>query len=136
MNIAVSVDNNEEIMIFPVTPDLQLRNPQNNEEFQTVNSGTLNIAGDMGLRSVNITSIFPKEKMSWAKAGSVEGKNYVTFFEKWRSKKVPVRLIVTLKDESEWFNMLCLIDNFDYSYDRQENIRYSLDFKEYVKVVV
>ena len=132
MNIVVSANNNEEILVFPVIPrDPQLKNPQENEEFKTVNNGTLNLIGELGLRSINISSIFPKEKQSWAKAGSVEGIQYVTFFNKWREKQVPIRLIITLADGSEWVNMAVTVDNFDYSFGRQEDITYSLDMKEY-----
>jgi len=132
MNIVVSANNNEEVLVFPVIPkDIQLKTPQENEDFKTINYGTLNLIGDIGLRTINISSIFPKEKKNWSKAGSVEGSQYVNFFEKWRAKKIPIRLIITLQDGSEWVNMACLIDNFDYSYDKQENINYSLDFKEY-----
>ncbi len=132
MNIVVTADNNKELIVFPLIPENpELKTPSNNEEFETINNGTLNLIGEIGLRSINISSIFPKDKKSWAKKGSVEGKNYVLFFEKWRAKKLPVRLIITLKDGSEWVNMPCLIESFDYSYDRQENVRYSLDFKEY-----
>lgn len=132
MNIVVSANDNEEILIFPIVPnDLSLKNPQNNEEFQTINKGTLNLIGDLGLRSLNIGSKFLKEIKSWAKSGSVEGVQYVNFFNKWRSKKAPIRIIITKKDGSEWVNMAVTVDNFDYSFDKQENINYSLDLKEY-----
>lgn len=132
MNIVVSANNNEEILVFPIIPnDLSLKNPQLNEEFQTINNGTLNLIGDIGLRSLSISSIFLKEKKSWAKAGSVEGMQYVDFFNKWREKKAPIRLIITLQDGSEMVNMACTVDTFDYSFDRQENINYSLELKEY-----
>ena len=132
MNIVVSANNNEEIMVFPIIPrDIPLKNPQENEEFKTVNNGTLNLIGDLGLRSLSISSMFPKEKRSWAKAGSVEGIQYVTFFNKWRGKQVPIRLIITLSDGSELVNMAVTVDNFDYSFGKQEDITYSLDMKEY-----
>ena len=132
MNIVVSANNNEEILVFPIIPrDISLKNPQSNEEFQTINNGTLNLIGDLGIRSLNITSMFFKNKESYTKAGSVEGIEYVNFFNKYRGKKIPIRLIITLGDGSEFVNMACTVDNFDYSFDRQENIYYSLDFKEY-----
>ena len=132
MNIVVSANNNEEILIFPIVPnDVPFKNPQANEEFQTINNGTLNLIGDIGLRSLNVSSKFLKERKSWAKAGSVEGLRYVEFFNKWRDRKLPIRLIITLKDGSEWVNMAVTVDNFDYSFDKQENINYSLDLKEY-----
>lgn len=136
MDIIVSANNNSEILIFPIIPyDTQIKNPSQNEEFQTVNSGTLNLIGDAGLRSTSITSIFPKSKLSNARFGSVEGIKYVEFFNKWKAKKAPIRLVMSLSDGSEWVNMLCLVESFDYSFDRKENVRYSLELKEYTNVL-
>ena len=132
MNIVVSANNNQEILVFPVIPrGIPLKNPQENEEFKTINNGTLNLIGDLGLRTVSISSIFLKEKKSWAKAGSVEAIQYVNIFNKWREKQVPIRLIITLQDGSEWVNMAVSVDSFDYSFDKQENVLYSLELKEY-----
>lgn len=136
MDIIVSANNNEEILVFPIIPyDTQLKNPSQNEEFQTVNAGTINLIGDAGLRSVSISSIFPKEKLSNTRYGSVEGKKYVDFFKKWKARKLPIRLVMTLEDSYEWVNMACTIESFDYSYDRKENIRYSLELKEYIFIL-
>ncbi|AOY76687.1 hypothetical protein [Clostridium formicaceticum] len=139
MNIVVSANNNEEVLIFPVIPsDIEVQNPQNNEEFQTINNGTLNLIGDIGLRTLSITSIFPTHPYKWLKAGSSsDGWAYVEFFKKWRSAKVPIRIVMSKKDESEWLNMPCTIESFSYGLMRNGDIRYSLDLKEYrfVKVV-
>ncbi|WP_432408562.1 hypothetical protein [Wukongibacter sp. M2B1] len=136
MNIAVSANNNDEVLIFPVIPnDIEVSTPQSNEEFQTINSGILNLIGDIGLRSLSIASIFPTHDYNWLKAGSSSnGWEYVDFFEKWRKEKVPIRIIIALKDGSEWLNMACTIDNFTYGIMRNEDIRYTLDLKEYTFV--
>ncbi|WIF95118.1 phage portal protein [Caminicella sporogenes] len=139
MNIVVSANNNEEILVFPVVPtDIELSNPQNNIEFQTINKGTLNLIGDMGLRTLSISSIFPTHNYKWLKTGSSSnGWEYVNFFNKYRIAKLPIRIIITLKDGSEWLNMPCTIESFTYSIMRNEDIKYTLDLKEYkfVKVV-
>lgn len=137
MNIVVSANNNEEILVFPIIPnELQLQIPSNNEEFQTINTGTLNLIGDIGLRQISLNSIFPKNKETWSAAGSVEAEQYISFFDKYRSKKIPIRLIITLADGSECINMPVLVDNFNYSRDKNiENVRYTLDLKEYRLIV-
>ena len=63
MNIVVTADNNKELIVFPLIPENpELKTPSNNEEFETINNGTLNLIGEIGLRSINISSIFPKDK--------------------------------------------------------------------------
>ena len=134
MNIVVSVNNNKEVLVFPIIPnDINLNNPSKNEEFQTINAGTLNIIGDKGLRTTSISSIFPKNKEKWAKSGSVEGMKYIDFFNKY--KKIPIRLVISLDSGKEWVNMLCLVENFIYNISKNtENIKYTLELKEYVSV--
>ncbi|QEK12576.1 phage portal protein [Crassaminicella thermophila] len=139
MNIVVSANNNKEIFVLPVVPtDIEIHIPQNNEEFQTINSGTLNLIGDVGLRTLSISSIFPTHQYKWLKAGSnSNGWEYVEFLNRWRKAKVPIRIVITRKDGSEVLNMACTIESFIYGLTRNEDIRYTLDLKEYkfVKVV-
>jgi len=139
LNIVISANNNEEVLVFPIAPaDTDLTNPQNNEEFQTINAGVLNLIGDMGLRTLSISSLFPTHDYAWLKAGSdSDGWAYVEFLNKWRAAKVPIRIVMSLKDDLEWLNMACLIDTFTYGLMRNGDIRYSLVLKEYrfVKVV-
>lgn len=136
MTIVVCNKDKTETLVFPIVPDgMELDCPAGNEEFKTANAGTLNLIGDLGLRTLNISSVFLKEQRKWQAAGSTVASDYVKFFDKYMKKKVPVRLIATFKDGSEWFNILCTVEDFKYHYDRGENVWYSLDFKEYTAVV-
>ncbi|WP_077369714.1 hypothetical protein [Anaerosalibacter sp. Marseille-P3206] len=131
-NIVFSANNREEVMILPVVPEIEVEKPQNNEQFETINNGTLNLIGDEGLRTFSITSIFPSQKYIWLKSGSVaEPFKYVDFFNKWRAKKVPLRIVTSRPDGREWFNMACLIDNFTFKVRRNGDIAYTLDVSEY-----
>lgn len=131
-NIIFSANNNEEVMILPVVPETKLDKPQHNERFETINNGTLNLIGKEGLRSFSITSIFPSREYGWLKPGSLaEPFKYVDFFNKWRAKQVPFRVITSRPDGSEWFNMAVLIDDFNYGIRRNGDIAYSLSVSEY-----
>ena len=132
-NIILSANNNEEVVIFPVVPEIEVSKPQANETFETINSGTLNLIGDEGLRTFSITSIFPAHNYRWLKKGSVaEPFQYIAFINKWRGeKKVPLRIVVSRPDGREWFNMAVLIDDFKFSIQRNGNVAYTLDFSEY-----
>lgn len=131
-NIVFSANNREEVMILPVVPEIEIDKPQKNEQFETIDNGTLNLIGDEGLRTFSITSIFPSQKYIWLKPGSIaEPFKYVDFFNKWRAKKVPLRIVTSKQDGTEWFNMPCLIDNFSYRIRRNGDVAYTLDVSEY-----
>ena len=131
-NIVFSANNREEVMILPVVPEIEMDKPQSNERFETINNGTLNLIGDEGLRTFSITSIFPSQKYPWLKPGSVaEPFKYVDFFNRWRAKKVPLRIVTSRPDGREWFNMACLIDNFTFKLRKNGDIAYTLDVSEY-----
>ena len=131
-NIVFSANNREEVIILPVVPEIELGNPQENERFKTINNGTMNLIGDEGLRTFSITSIFPSKNYPWLKPGSLaEPFRYVAFFNKWRARKVPLRIVASKPDGTEWFNMPCLIDNFSYKVLRNGDIAYTLEVSEY-----
>lgn len=131
-NIIFSANNNEEVIVLPIVPEIEVDKTQYNEEFETINNGTINLIGDEGLRSFSITSIFPSQNYSFLKPGSMaEPFKYVEFFNKWRSRKVPIRVVTSRPDGIEWFNMPCLIDDFTYKLRRNGDIEYTLDISEY-----
>lgn len=131
-NIIFSVNNNEEIAILPIVPEGDLSRSQNNQEFETINNGTLNLIGDKGLYTFSITSIFPSQDYHWLKPGSVgDPEFYITFFNKWWNESIPFRVIASKKDGTEWFNLAFLIDDFQHRYRRNGDVAYSLSLSEY-----
>jgi hypothetical protein len=134
MDIVFTADNNSEIYVLPIIPyDVDLSNPSKNEEFDTINSGPINIIGDAGLRSLSISSFFPTNDYSWIKAGSEsDGWTYVDFLKTYKSSKSPIRVVVSDDDGIEVVNMECTIEDFTYGLKRNGDIRYSLSLKEYV----
>lgn len=131
-NIIFSANNNQEVMILPVVPEIEINKSQKNETFETINNGTLTLIGDIDLITFSITSILPSRKYNWLKAGSfAEPFKYVDFFNKWRAKKVPIRIVVSRPDGREWFNMPITIDDFNYKLRRNGDIEYTLDIRQY-----
>ncbi|WP_027399085.1 hypothetical protein [Anaerovorax odorimutans] len=132
MEIIFSANNNEEFKVLPIVPnDIEIAQAQSNTEFTTVNAGTLNLIGDLGLRSLSIASIFPTHKYNFLKKGSSsDGWSYVDFFSKWRDKRVPIRLVIT-DNGKEILNIPCTVDNFTYTVRENNDIGYSLEIKEY-----
>lgn len=131
-NIIFSANNNEEVVVLPVVPEIEVEKPQNNEQFKTINNGTLNLIGDLDLITFSITSIFPSQNYNWLKPGSIADPfHYVDFFNKWREKQVPLRIVTSRPDGREWFNMPCLINNFVYRLRKNGDVTYTLDVSEY-----
>lgn len=133
MDIIFSANNNEEIMVFPVVPpDTGPEIPQENEDFNGMN-GKLKLIGNMGLRTLQISSFWPVGKnYSFVRPGAeADGWRYVKFFEKWREKKVPVRVIITTDNGATRLNMACVVNRLKWSVDRVGDIVYLLEVEEY-----
>lgn len=132
MQITFSANNNEEIIKIPyVPPDISISQTQKNEEFETISSGTINLIGNMGLRTLNLSSFFPTQAYNWVRKDAALGWTCVEFFKKWRAKKVPIRISIMDGDRTI-INMACSVDSFTYSVSRNKNIKYRLSIKEYV----
>lgn len=136
MDILFSANNFEEVIRLPVIPSsLEINEPWNNEEFETIGQGTLRLIGLRGLRTLSIESFFPLKEYPFAKDHR-NGWEYVQFFRKWRDKRVPIRIIITLDDGSEMLNMPVVVDDFTYGLDNAGDIPYSLSLTEFVFVKV
>ena len=133
MDIIFSANNSEEVMIFPIVPvDVEISEEQNNEDFDAV-SGTMKLIGEMGLRKLSISSLWPVNKSyAFVKAGSEkDGRKYVEFFQKWRKKKVPLRVVLLSGDRKSILNMACVVNSLTYAFDKVGDIQYSLEVEEY-----
>lgn len=132
MEITFSANNREEIMVLPLMPnDIDITRAQDNSTYDGL-SFPLNLIGNLQLREFQLESIFPNKKYSWAHPLSSSNANdYIEFFEKWRNKKVPIRVVMTNKQGGEILNMPCTIDSFNYHYDRAGDVAYSMTVREY-----
>lgn len=135
MDIVFSANNRQEVMILPVVPpDIAIEQAQANDTYTGL-SMDLNIIGNVGLRSLEISSFFPVNKnYPFVKANSnADGWAYIDFFKRWRAKKVPIRIVIT-DNNIERLNMACTVDSFTYSVDKMGDISYTLSLREYVFV--
>lgn len=133
-DIIISANNNDEVVILPIVPEVSVTSPQDNETFKTADQGYMNLIGDLGLRQFEISSIFPAGKhYPHMRRGSVDKPfKYVDFINKWRIEKVPFRVIASRPDGSLWFNIPMLVDDFQYTLTKAGNIIYTLSLSEYV----
>lgn len=131
MQIYFSANNREEVIQIPVVPYLDLIECETkDEEFETVN-GVLLLIGKKGLRTFSFSSFFPNKSYSFISGNYKNGEHYKKFFEKWRDKNVPIRVIIIDKGK-EMLNMACRYEFNVGIKDRAGDIPYSLSVKEYI----
>lgn len=132
--VIFSVNNNEEVFTLPHVPvDFPLPQPEQHNETYTGLSYDYRRIGTLGLRSLSWSSFFPVGKRySWMPAEALEdGWAYVSFFERWRDRKVPFRVIVLDSGGVCRLNMPCTVDTFEPSVRRNGDIAYTISITEY-----
>jgi len=141
--IIISVNNNEEVMTFPHVPiDFPMElPPQNNETYEGL-SRSYNRIGTMGLRTLQWSGFLPiarrmhNQDMYVRQFGynpdAVDAWEYVKFFEKWRPKQLPFRLVFLHKDGHPILNMPCTVDTFTYTICKNGDLNYTIHVTEYV----
>ncbi len=135
VKIYISINNNEEVILLPVTPEeYEVSESWNNQEVEGLNQ-TMNIIQNKGLSILPIESFFPSKDYPFLLSREMWGMEYVETIKRWMDRKVPIRLIITDKGETE-VNMAMTIDSFTYSKDKSGDINYKLDLKEFKFVEV
>ncbi|BEP28818.1 hypothetical protein [Helicovermis profundi] len=131
--IIFSVNNNEEVITFPIEPnDIPIEKQYAHTKFSTFQDGDLTLINkNSGLKVVTINSFFPEypNKYSFQERNSLEPKEYIDFFNKW--SEVPLRIYITDKFGKEKLNMPCVITSFTYSEDKAKDTIYNLSVQEF-----
>lgn len=135
MELIFSANNREEVIIFPYVPaDIEVEENQSNENFAGL-SRNLRMIGNMELKKMSIAGLWFRINPPWAHRSAEERpERYVQFFQKWRSKQVPVRIVITKNDGNTVLNMACTVDSFSWSYNKTGDISYNLGITEYTFV--
>ena len=135
VKIYLSINNNEEVILLPVTPqEYEITESWNNQEVEGLNQA-MNIIQNKGLSTLPIKSFFPSKNYPFLLSREMWGMEYVETIKRWRERRVPIRLIITDNGETE-VNMAVTIDNFTYSKGKSGDIDYKLDLKEFKFVTV
>ena len=114
-------------------PDMN--SPQDNDTFEAV-TGDINVIGAPKLRTLSFSSIFPVNKnypFIRAQASYKNGWEYVNWIEKYRRYSVVFRLMFVETFGAVKLDMLCTIDNFVYHQEKNNDIKFQIDFREYKK---
>lgn len=137
INIVLKVDNSMDSIIFPVVPGdfPDMNSPQGNDTFEAV-TGDINVIGAPKLRTLSLSSIFPVNKsypFIRAQASYSNGWEYVNWIEKQRRLGMAFRLMFVETFGAVKLDMLCTIDNFVYHQEKNNDIKFQIDFREYKK---
>lgn len=127
----------KEELQFPVlVSNFEITSPQNNQTVITNALGEINIKGTRGLRTLSLSSFFPRPKNNYGNdiveyTGFEKPYTYVKKIERWKRKKgVPCKCILT-----GVLNMWCLIENFVYGeQDGTGDVYFTIELKEYIKL--
>lgn len=128
MDFYLSINNRERVIQLPVPPaEFTISSSQSNETFSTI-SGDLKIIGNLGLKVISFSSIFPLKELPFSKNNDMLGWDYVTLIEELRTRKLPFRLIIT----NTPINIAVVVDEFEYGQGRGDIIRYSITLSEFI----
>lgn len=135
ISVFMSINNNEEVIELPIVPEgLPFDSPFNNEAFDTM-SQELNLFGVRGLGTMELTSFFPIRDYPFLRTREMWGMEYVHVIERWRDRRLPIRLVVANTDPNGFaLNKPFSIENFRYSVKRNGDIEYSLSLREFVLI--
>ena len=113
---------------LPVTPRaFDVSVAHKNTVVNIVSLGEINLLGKTGLRSITLSSFFPAQDYSFAKADRREPDYYIDKLEKWRKGNTIIRFII-----NGVINMQCTMESFSWGQqDGTNDIYYDIKLKEY-----
>lgn len=128
MDFYLSINNRERVIQLPVPPsEFTLSSPQSNETFSTV-EGDLKLIGNLGLKTISFSSLFPLQESRISRNNDMLGWDYINLIEELRERKLPFRFMISETP----INIAVTIDEFEYGLGRGDFIRYSITLSEFV----
>jgi len=133
IQVFLSINNNEEVMQLPVPPaEYNIPSPWQNEQTNGLRQA-INLIGLRGLRNIDIESFFPiaGHDYPFLQNRSMWGMEYVDTIERWRDRRLPLRLIISDSSGKKNLNMAVTIDNFEHGVKQDGDIYYKLQMTEF-----
>ncbi|MBB6217499.1 hypothetical protein HNQ80_003620 [Anaerosolibacter carboniphilus] len=129
MDIYLSINNREQVIKLPVLPsEFKIQSGMKNDTYDTISQGEIKLIGMETLKSISLQSFFPSKDYSFLKDREYKGWEYVNLIEGWKTKRIPIRLVITKTP----INMACTIDSFEYGLqDGSGDIYYTLTLSEF-----
>jgi hypothetical protein len=136
IQVFLSINNNEEVIQLPVPPEeYNIPSPWKNEQQDGLQQ-SVNRIGLRGLRSAEIESFFPihGHDYPFLQNRAMWGMEYVQTIERWRDRRLPLRLIIVDSEGIKNVNMAVTLDEFDYGQKKDGDIHYTLRMTEFTFV--
>lgn len=117
---------------LPVNPpELKVKSSGNNQTYDTVKLGQVNVLKDKKLTDITISSFFPSSlNAPWVVASGILAQPpyyYINLLEQIRNNKDTMRLVVA----DLGVNMEVSIEDFEYGYEAQDDdVKFTLSLKE------
>lgn len=135
VKIHLSINNNEDVILLPVTPpEIEINESWNNAETEGMNQN-MNLILNKRLSGLQLSSFFPVRPYPFAADDALTGMEYVKKIKKWWDKKLPLRLVIT-KDGKTLVNEAVTLDEFTYKIGSDGDIYYTLTLKQFIFVKV
>lgn len=129
MDIFISINNREQVIKLPVLPkDFKIQSGMKNETYETISIGEIKLIGMPTLKTISFSSFFPAKDYTFLRDRIYKAYEYVNMIEEWKSRRVPIRLIIT----DTPINMACSIEAFEYGeQDGTRDVYYTLSLSEF-----
>lgn len=130
MKLFLSVNNNEIVIVLPVTPEqISVKSNMLNERFVSIENGEFNIIGKRALKTIRINSIFPGKEYFFNNSNVYLGYRSIQVIELLRDRGQPLR--ITSDDPEYPLNMAITIDSFTHVKGKDKNLRYEMLITEF-----
>ncbi|SFB62570.1 hypothetical protein SAMN05216312_12219 [Cohnella sp. OV330] len=138
IQVFFSINNNQEVLQLPVPPkEFTVPKPWKNDQIDGLQQ-SLNRIGIRGLRSIEISSFFPIREHDYPFLQSRDkwGMEYVQTIERWREKRIPIRLVIVDSNGQQNVNMAVSIDEFEHGMKEDGDIQFSLRMTEFPLILL
>lgn len=132
IKVFISINNNTEVILLPVSPaEYKVTSPWKNEQVEGLQQA-VNIMGLKGLQAVEFSSFFPIRGHDYPFLLNRElwGMDYVHKIESWRTKRFPVRLVISER-ERKILNLPVTLDEFEWNVKTDGDIGYTMKYTEF-----
>jgi len=132
--IFITINNNEEVIILPVTPkEYEITEPWDIQEINGL-QGPLNLIQNKKLATLSLESFFPVRDYPFLQSRKLWGMEYVETIQRWRQRRIPVRVVIIgdgIAGSVVKVNKAFSIESFNYTITKNGDIDYSLDLREF-----
>lgn len=132
-NVKITFEFDGKKYVLPVLPpSIQITSPSGNESAEVIKLGEITIMKTRKLRTMTIESFFPVSAQAFPFCSTKEDfkrpAEYLKAFTNAQENKIPARFTV----EGVGLNAFWVtVEEFSYTFGRDENVEYSLSLKEY-----